>query len=103
MSRLNRDTVVEIILDAMRQLNLARLPDEQLEVNEHAIIFGPGSCLDSLGLVALVLDVEDALSDLGVQVALSDERAMSQKRSPFRTVPDLASYIESLQDDDSHD
>jgi len=32
----------------------------------------------------------------GFEVVLSDERAMSQKRSPFRSVPALVAYITSV-------
>jgi acyl carrier protein len=77
-------------------MNASRDPGEQLPVSPTATIFGPDSPLDSLGLVALLIDVEDGLRDAGVEVALSDERAMSQKRSPFRSVPRLVEYIQGL-------
>ena len=51
-----------------------------------APIFGPDSSLDSLGLVGLLLDIEEGLQAIGCDVVLSDERAVSQKRSPFRNV-----------------
>ena len=51
-----------------------------------APIFGPDSPLDSLGLVGLLLDIEEGLQAIGCDVVLSDERAVSQKRSPFRNV-----------------
>lgn len=85
-----------IVLDAIKTANLARDPREQLEVSPTAALFGPGSPLDSLGLVALLIDIEDALRSEGVELALSDERAMSQKRSPFRSVPRLVAYIATL-------
>ncbi len=88
--------VEAIILEAMRNANLARDPNEQMEVSPAAAIFGPGSPLDSLGLVALLIDIEDGLRATGVVVTLSDERAMSQKRSPFRNVPRLVAYITAL-------
>ena len=90
------DTVEEIVLDALRNANLARDASAQLVVAPGAPIFGPDSPLDSLGLVALLLDVEDALQDRGFPVVLSDERAVSQKRSPFRTVTTLVDYVGSL-------
>jgi hypothetical protein len=37
-----------------------------------------------------------ALRDRGCPIVLSDERAVSQKRSPFRTVTTLVEYIGSL-------
>ena len=88
--------VQDVVLEAMRLANLARDTGAQLEVSAEAPIFGPDSALDSLGLVALLLDIEDGLRAVGCEVVLSDERAMSQKRSPFRSVPALVAYIASV-------
>jgi acyl carrier protein len=91
------NAVIEaIILEGLRNANLARDPSAQLAVSPDAPIFGPGSPLDSLGLVALLLDIEDALRERGYPVVLSDERAVSQRRSPFRSVPALVAYIASV-------
>jgi len=41
--------------------------------------------------------VEQAIEDeLGVSVSLADERALSQRTSPYRTVGTLADYADSL-------
>lgn len=93
---MTRADIESIVLAAMRAANAARTPDQQLVVSPDAPVFGRHSTLDSLGLVALLIDVEDALADRGVHVTLSDERAMSQSRSPFRDVPSLVSFIEGL-------
>jgi acyl carrier protein len=87
------ELIQETVLDAMRSANLARAASSQLVVSPDAPFFGPGSSLDSLGLVALLLDIEEALQARGCDVVLSDERAMSQKRSPFRTVQTMVAYI----------
>ena len=88
------DTEIEaLVLQAIRQVNLARAEGSQLEVSSAAPIFGPGSALDSLGLVSLLIDIEEALQDRGHDVSLSDQRAMSQTVSPFRSVPALVTYI----------
>ena len=76
-----------MVLQAMRATNQARDEASQLVVSAEAPIFGPDSSLDSLGLVGLLLDVEEGLQAIGCDVVLSDERAVSQKRSPFRNVP----------------
>jgi acyl carrier protein len=84
-----------MVLEAIRVANLSRPSDRQLPVAPDAPLFGPGTPLDSLGLVALVIDVEDSLRDSGMHVELSDARAMSQTRSPFRTVGSLVDYVMS--------
>jgi hypothetical protein len=90
------DAIRDVVLNAMRSANGARDTDSQLVVSAEAPIFGPDSTLDSLGLVGLLLDIEEGLQDIGCEVVLSDERAVSQKRSPFRSVPSLVSYVGTL-------
>jgi acyl carrier protein len=85
--------IESIVLDALTNANRAREAAHHLAVSPDAIIFGPGSPLDSLGLVALLMDIEDNLRDRGVEVNLSDARAVSATRSPFRDVPSLVRFI----------
>jgi acyl carrier protein len=83
-----------VVLGAIRNLNLARRPEMHVEAAPDAPLFGAGSPLDSLGLVTLIIDVEEALRDSGHDITLSDEQAMSRSHSPFRSVPALVAYIE---------
>lgn len=85
--------IEDLVLHAIQNINLARRTENQLNVSATAALFGPDSPLDSLGLVSLLMDVEEALSDSGFPLALSDERAMSRSVSPFRNVPSLVAYI----------
>ena len=59
-------------------------------------MLGGESNLDSLGLVTLLVDIEDNLTDQGSHVSLMDEKAMSSERSPFRDVETLVQYIANL-------
>ena len=90
------EAIQDAVLQAMQSANLARDAATQLVVSPDAPLFGSDSSLDSLGLVALLLDIEEALQALGCEVVLSDERAMSQKRSPFRTVQSMVAYIGTI-------
>jgi acyl carrier protein len=90
------DAIREVVLSAMRNANEARDAASQLAIAAEAPIFGPDSTLDSLGLVGLLLDIEEGLQEIGCDVVLSDERAVSQKRSPFRSVQSLVSYVGTL-------
>jgi len=72
-------------------------------ITESTPLMGKSSGLDSLGLVNLIVDVEGRLlDDFDVEVTLADERAMSQKHSPFRTIGSLAEYI-CMLDREPHD
>lgn len=87
--------ILTIVLDALRAANEARHPDEQLAVGPDAPIFGPASRLDSLGLVALLIDIEERLEASGRPLTFGDAAALSQRRSPFRDVPSLVAYIQT--------
>jgi len=92
---MGHNEIERLVLNALTNANLAREATQQLLVSPTASIFGADSPLDSLGLVALLIDIEEALYDNGHSIQLSDAKAMSQRHSPFRNVPALVSYIET--------
>lgn len=94
------DSLVALILQSIReacqQLDLQQL----VELTAETVLFGPGGELDSLGLVNLIVLLEEKISDeFGVEIVLTDERAMSEKHSPFRTVQALGDYVLRLLDE----
>ena len=90
---MHANEIVELVLDTLRTTNRWREANQQLEVSPDAPIFGPPSPLDSLGLVALLIDLEEQLQARGYALTFSDAAAMSERRSPFRNVPSLVAYI----------
>jgi acyl carrier protein len=59
-------------------------------------LYGGNGIVDSLGLVQLIADLEEELFQItGKQIIIADEKAMSLKISPFRSISSLADYIES--------
>ena len=57
-------------------------------------LMGSNAPLDSVGLVSLILGLENAIeARYGVRLELADERAMSRRPSPFRSTATMASYI----------
>ena len=90
---MHADEIVELVLDTLRTTNRSRAADQQMEVSRDAPIFGPPSPLDSLGLVALLIDLEEQIQARGYALTFSDAAAMSEQRSPFRNVPPLVAYI----------
>ncbi|MCR9298794.1 hypothetical protein NB466_07810 [Vibrio fluvialis] len=70
---------------------------ELIEANSKTKLFGSQGVLDSVGIVFLITELEERISDdFDIDVTLADEKAMSQVTSPFRNVETLAKYIESL-------
>lgn len=73
------------------------------EIDSETKLFGPNGLLKSLELVSLIVDLEEKiLNEYGIALTLADERAMSQKRSPFRSVSSLAQYITILIEESKH-
>ena len=96
---IERQRVLEIVYAAIQMINEERENDDDLlELKEETRLFGRESKLDSLSLVNLIVDIEQRFAEeLGVEVLLTDEKAMSQKRSPFRDVKSLVDYISSME------
>ena len=93
---MDRSTILNLIYAAIDEVNPTLPPDRRIDKSPDTQLFGRGSRLDSLGLVNLVVATEARLMDSGAAVSLADERAMSQKQSPFRTVETLCDYIATV-------
>jgi len=66
-------------------------------INQATVLMGEEGLLDSIDLVNLVVTVEQYIEDTyNITITIADEKAMSQKRSPFKTIGSLAEYVELL-------
>jgi len=92
---LSQEDIARVIVESLREEGVSVNESEQ-PVAELRLL-GEGALLKSVGLVSLLVGVEQRLAhQCGIEVALMDERAMSQTRSPFRTVGTLANYIAEI-------
>ena len=89
--------IEEVILNSLIELN------EELENNplgspsKETRLYGGGGALDSMALVSFITDLEEIISEkFDKHIILADERAMSQRTSPFRSVESLTIYIKKL-------
>ena len=84
-------------LEELVMVSLADIFEElgvTIKVVPDSRIYGDGSSLDSMAVVSMIVDLETRLDEeLDFVVSISDERAMSQKRSPFRDVPSMVEYL----------
>jgi acyl carrier protein len=84
------------LLEVARELNGSLEHPIAVDKGIEAPLYGQEGSLDSLGLVSFLAAVEQALDErLNVRVTLADERAVSQRHSPFRTIGTLAHYAAS--------
>jgi hypothetical protein len=89
--------IVAAIYRAVDWINEGLRPDYQLVKAPETKLVGPQSVLDSIQLVSLIVNTEREIEDaFGVAVTLADERALSMKVSPFRSIQSLADYIALL-------
>lgn len=88
------EDIQELVIKTIRDLEL-NVDNSILEnLNVSTRLYGSNGILDSLGLVALVTDLEDAIYvKFSKSVVLADEKAMSQQTSPFRSIGSLSEYI----------
>lgn len=95
-----REHIIEIISKAVADIGEELENETLLHVNEETKLFGQGGALDSLSLVSLIADVEEKIYDAYERsIVLADERAMSQRTSPFRDIKSLSDYVEKLLDE----
>lgn len=86
--------IIPILLKTLRKLNQQLPAERHIKISPDTILFGNRGELDSLGLVTLIILVEEQIADeLGVEVTIADEKAMSLKNSPFRSVNTLSDYV----------
>ena len=86
-----------IVAEAVAELNLQRSAEDQIGKDPHALLFGPGGSLDSLGFVQLIAGVENGVEDAsGQRVNLADEALLESAENPFRSIASLCAYLEQL-------
>jgi acyl carrier protein len=94
------ENIVAAIYRAVDWINGELPPDRQLIKMLGTRLLGAESILDSMHLVSLIIAIEREVEDtFGVALTLADERALSMKESPFRSIQSLADYIGILMID----
>jgi acyl carrier protein len=86
----------QIVIQALELSNQSRSDDTQIPLLDTTILFGQNGHLDSMALVALLMDIEDAFQEQGIDISLSDEKAMSLSRSPFKDIPSITQYVHDV-------
>jgi acyl carrier protein len=87
------ENILAAIYRAIDWINAELPPDRQLIKAPETRLLGSQSVLDSMHLVSLIVTIEREVEDaFGVALTLADERALSIKASPFRSIQSLADY-----------
>lgn len=93
------DDITAVVCEAYKKvLDLQDIDIEKPEkIDEATPIYGNNGYLDSLGLVNLVVALEEIIQErFNISISLVDEKAMSQTNSPFSNVKSTVLYIKEL-------
>ncbi len=89
--------VEDIVRSALRDVMSAFYGKEEVSIDGASVLFGTGGLLDSLGLVQLILRIEEEIADRhGAQITIVSDRAMAGDGSPFRTLRSLTGFVAQL-------
>lgn len=87
--------LLKIVIEAVKEIGEDQENATLIAATEDTLLFGEN--LDSMGIVFLVTDLESKIAEeLDLDITLADERAMSQRTSPFRSVKTLTNYTQTL-------
>jgi acyl carrier protein len=88
----NKQNIIQLIHNAVDEVNESLSEDRHLGKSNHTILLGETGQLDSLGLINLIVAVENrAEKTLGLHLNLGE--AISNPETPLRTIGSLADFI----------
>ena len=89
-----KEKIKLIIENAISELNEEIEYDTLANLTDETVLFGGEDGIDSISLARLISDIELALGDsFKATVILADEKAMSMRQSPYRTVGTLTEFV----------
>jgi acyl carrier protein len=96
-NKITREEILKLVLSTLETYCIENDISVNLSQGEELKLFGGESLLDSLGLVSLIVSIEEAIEDkFNTSIILADEKAMSRRTSPFSRVSYLVDYILEL-------
>ena len=91
----------EILKQAIEEINEQLDENEKIKFSPDTHFIGSNACMDSITFVTFISTIEELIEDkLGKTVHLVEEKAFSQKRSPFYSIDTMSAYIDQLLQED---
>jgi acyl carrier protein len=92
-----RSTAVEVVVASLKEVFAQVGTPVPENITDDTVLVGNEAVLDSLGVVSLIVEVEQRLEgEHNVSVTLANDKAMSARNSPFRTVGVLADHCVAM-------
>ncbi|HEY4106946.1 MAG TPA: hypothetical protein VGM44_23760 [Polyangiaceae bacterium] len=99
---MDRSSALEIVKAALSEVFVQSGLAVPETIAEETVLVGKDAVLDSLGVVSLIVEVEQRVeSEHSVSVTLANDKAMSARNSPFRTVGVLADHVVAMVTEES--
>ena len=87
------NTIEPIVMQCIDALNKQLAPEEKIDAATDTILVGDGGKLDSLGLITLMVSIEDALAERGMSARLVDGMMDENNGAHYATVGTLIAWI----------
>jgi acyl carrier protein len=92
-----RSNAFDIVLASLQEVFSQGDTPPPAAIDDNTVLVGTDAVLDSLGVVSLIVEVEQRLeAEHQVSVTLANDKAMSQRNSPFRTVGVLTDHVVAM-------
>lgn len=96
------ERVLACIYTAIDEVNKLR-EVSPIRKEPSSVLIGRLGQLDSLGLVNFIVTLEQIVNEkFSTHVTIADERAMSQRSSPFLTISSVSNYLTELLREQGH-
>jgi acyl carrier protein len=94
---MKKEELYKIVMKQLEDLSETLPEDQKFLVSRETILFGRGSSIDSMSLVSVIVDLEGFFFDeIGLEISLTDDNAMTRDISPFDNVGNLVDYLDEL-------
>lgn len=87
-------TINDIVIKTINEY-LKVMKEVEMEITGSTRLIGGNNQIESIDLVNIILDVEEAFRNNNIQISLTSEKAMSVKNSPFATISSLVDFIDN--------
>jgi acyl carrier protein len=89
-----RTEAYDIVLKSLEEVFAQNGMDPLASVSDDTVLVGDAAVLDSIGVVQLIVEIEQRVeAQHSVSITLANDKAMSQRNSPFRTVGVLTDHV----------
>ena len=88
----NKEKFLEIIYKCSEELNKQLSEEGKITLEESTTLIGENSSLDSLGIVMLMISIEEHIANTGISVTIMDVLTESDE-PPFETIGEMSLWL----------